>query len=173
MGVIDRLEALDRRLGLDARSDAWGTKPFRVAAIVIVSIVSLIPAAAALGNGHHDRRIAAQLDASGVETSAEILDADDRRRLRAVGGERVKLLFQTEEGQEVRTWVTVKDAAEGGKVRIKYLPSNPSVARLVDDPAPRSGWWPIVSGLLFPVGLFAFGCAGARRHRSRADGLRS
>ncbi len=92
MSVIDRLEALDRRLGLDARSEAWGTKPFRVGAIVIVSIVSLIPASAALWNGHHDRRIAAQLDADGVETSAEILDVDRRRRLRAVAGERVKLL---------------------------------------------------------------------------------
>jgi hypothetical protein len=165
---MDRLHALDRRLGLDAASGGWGTRPVLVTAIVIVSIVFLIPAAAAVWNGYHDRRVAAQLRAEGAETTAEILDADHKRRLRAVAGERIELRFQTEDGEEIRTWVTVQDATDSGKVRIRYLRSKPSVARLVDDPAPRSGWWPVVSGLLFPVGLFSFGYAGFRRHHRRA-----
>lgn len=169
MGVIGRLEALDRRLGLDARSSGWGNRPFVVTAIVIMSVVFLLPAAAAVWNGYHDRRIADQLRAEGVETIAQILDANHKGRLRAVAGERVEVRFHTEVGDEVQTWVIVRDADNRGDVRIRYLRGDPSVARLVDDPAPRSGWWPVVSGLLFPVALFAFGYAGARQHRRGAN----
>lgn len=59
----------------------------------------------------------------------------------------VKVAFKTSDGRNIETWLPHEIPVERGPVRVRYLRTDPSIARLVDDPAPREGRWVAVAWL--------------------------
>jgi hypothetical protein len=121
--------------------------------------------AAASWNGAHDRRVADDLRRDGVEVTGEVIDH------RGFEGQ-ARVVFETDEEVRVDTWVTASRYFENGPRQIRYLRSNPHVARLVDDPVPRTS---DLSGLIFLYvfcGLVALALGAGFRAIDRSLGLR-
>ena len=149
MGLLDRLAALDRRLGIDVQSEQRGSKRLPVLVLVAFFLIGMVPVGAALWNGNHDRDVAARLGRDGAVGTGQVVDVRSKGWLKAVAGQGAKVVFRTAGGEAVSTWVTVGDLPHRGPTEVRYLRSDPSVARLVDDPAPRDGVWPVTAALLF------------------------
>lgn len=159
MGLLDRLDALDRRFGADPKNPRPLTKKFALIVVAIYAAVGAIPLVATVWNRHHDEQVAARLRRGGAVVDVQVVDVRHGGRLRAVAGEAAKVVFRTEAGQQVTTWITVRSAPDTGPTRFRYLRSTPSMARLVDDPVPRRG----ISGPL-AAGAFRLGTAAWGAH---------
>ena len=166
MGFLDRLAAVDRRLGIDSESERRGSKRLAVVTVAALSLVFMVPLGAALWNGNHDREVAAKLRREGVVANGHVVDVRAKGPLGgAVAGEEAKVAFRTAIGENVSTWVTVADAPPKGPTVVRYLPSDPSTARLVEDPVPRDRLWPVAVGVSFVLGWI--GCVLAFALRAR------
>jgi hypothetical protein len=167
VALLDRFAGLDRRLGLDRESEQRGSKKTVVLFLAMFGVVGLVPIGAALWNGHHDRDVASRLRRDGAVAAGEVVDVSRKGKLKAVAGQGAKVIFRTESGEEVSTWVTVRDVPPKGPTEVRYLRSDPSVARLVDDPAPRNGVWPVVSAVLFAAAWIGLVVASAMNFHRR------
>ncbi|HEX7276653.1 MAG TPA: hypothetical protein VF244_04700 [Acidimicrobiales bacterium] len=102
----------------------------------MLAVLSFLAVAA--WNGQHDRDIADRLRRDGVEVDATIVDYQESLRgINLAIGRKVKVVFQVE-GRQVATWVIVGREHRTGPTRVRYLRTDPSVARLVSDPQPRA-----------------------------------
>ncbi len=164
MGLLERLAAVDRRLRIDFKSERRGSKRLAVATAVSLSLIFMVPVVAALWNGKHDREVAAKLRREGAVADGQIVDVRPKGALRSVAGEEVKVAFRTAAGENVTTWVTVGDGRRGPTV-VRYLRSDPSTARLVEDPVPRGGVWPVAVGGFYLVGWIGCVVLWALRRR--------
>ncbi|MDQ6946706.1 MAG: DUF3592 domain-containing protein [Actinomycetota bacterium] len=159
MGLLNRLDALDRRIGADPRNPQPLSRRFAFIAVAIFCAIGSIPLAATVWYGHEDENVAARLRRDGADVDAEVVGVRLGGRLRAVSGEGAKVVFRTDAGKQVTTWVTVGSAPEKGPTRVRYLRSDPSVARLVTDPVPREG----ITGPLVALGFLIASAAWAIR----------
>ena len=124
--MVGHPDAPDRRL--EGRVE-WG-----MLAVLIVAVLAV-----AAWNGHHDRRIADRLRHDGVEVDAEVIEFRHRSQLNSTFGDLVKVAFLVD-GQPRQTWVVVAlNRVPLGPTRIRYLRTDPDVARLVRDFEPRAG----------------------------------
>lgn len=173
VGLMARLDALDRRFGNGVgrarsgsgraeRSLANGAIAFGV--LVVATLLAL-----SAWNGHRDRRIADRLGHDGVEVDAVIVDARTAYQLK--GENELKVAFQAGTGQHVEIWVTVSHRYPPGPTRIRYLRTDPKVARLVDDPTPREHDFLARVIILLVMGLIGFGIFRACRGFDRLLGL--
>lgn len=153
--MVGQPDARDRR-------PEWG-----LLAVLIVAVLAV-----AAWNGHQDRRIADRLRRDGVEVDAEVIEYRHRSQLNATFGDLVKVAFLVD-GHPRQTWVVVAvDRVPLGPTRIRYLRTDPDVARLVRDFEPRAGalaFWLI---FLTIAGLVAWGISLFLREMDRQLGLR-
>ncbi len=124
----------------------------------LLALFALSTLAVAGWNGCQDRRIAERLRGDGVEVDAVVIDYRVRFRHNAAIGDEVKVAFNRVDGRHVETWLIVNtNTKPPSPTRIRYLRSDPSVARLATDIEPRAG------ALAFFLILFAIlgliGCA--------------
>lgn len=105
-----------------------------------MGVVLLVASLAVAGwNGYADRRLADRLEQQGVTVDARVVDLRHRGRLSAILGDEAEVVFTTEQGEQVQTWVVVGTSVDNGPVRVRYLRSDPYVARLRHDLKPRAG----------------------------------
>ena len=101
VGFLDRLAAVDRRLGIDSESERRGSKRLAVVTVATLSLVFMVPLGAALWNGNHDREVAAKLRREGVVANGHVVDVRAKGPLGgAVAGEEAKAAFRTAIGDE-------------------------------------------------------------------------
>ncbi|MCA1836792.1 MAG: hypothetical protein LC721_10910 [Actinobacteria bacterium] len=104
--------------------------------VVLMAVAALVFTVA---NDREDRHVAASLQRDGVVVEGSAIHFEFRTRGDIFFGDRVQVAFKTEDGRDVKTWVPNGIPVDRGAVSVRYLRSDPSVARLVADPTPREG----------------------------------
>ena len=154
---------------------AKSERPVTGGAFKLGLIVPLMVTALAVSgwNGCQDRRIADELRRDSVEVDAVIVDYQVRAKHTAAVGDTVKVAFTTLDGRQVETRVVVGTNREPpSPTRVRYLRTDPSVARLATDPAPRAGALPFYLILFAVLGVIGAAVFWFFREMDRQLGLR-
>jgi hypothetical protein len=162
------LKRLDRVFGLNSRYPGrWfdrGRLYFGLAAVGLFVVVYPI---ITLWEGHQDRVIADRLRQDGVEVDAVILRYRDSN-----GDDEVRVAFDRVDGGHVEGWVIVGSKRAPGPTRVRYLPSDPTVARLADDLEPRRSEVKVMVVVYLFLGAVVVAIIGTFRAFDRSLGLR-
>jgi hypothetical protein len=109
----------------------------------LLAMVVLGPSVVTWWEFRHDVNVDRKLRRDGVVVDGEVFE----RRTRSgqgdlLFGEMARVRFTTRDGRSVETAVTVGDLPRVGPTKVRYLRTDPFVARLVSDPVPRKdNWW--------------------------------
>jgi hypothetical protein len=139
-----------------------------------LALFALATLAVAGWNGYQDRRIAELLRRDGVEVDADVVGYKVRYKHNAAIGDEVKVAFNTVDGRRVETWLVVNTNAEPpSPTRIRYLRTDPTVARLATDIEPRAGALAFFLILYAILGLIGGALWWFFKEMDRQLGLRS
>jgi hypothetical protein len=156
VGIFQRLDALDRWAGASppSRSHSYGRPWLRYGVGCLFVVLFLAYGVLTAWNSRHDLQVADRLGRDGDQVQGQIIDYRVPHQLK--GAHEVKVSFGTLTGQHVETWVTVSKYRSPGPTQVRYLKSDPSVARLVDDLEPRAGDLLALIIIVFGLGALAF-----------------
>ncbi|HJP65555.1 MAG TPA: DUF3592 domain-containing protein [Actinomycetota bacterium] len=140
-----------------------------VAALVVPAMVILL--VQTVRAEQRDNAVRAHLERDGIVTAGTV--AKVRSPLRwNVFPSTARIDFVTGEGNAVTTWVPVSHLPEkGARLDVRYVGSNPSMARLPGDETPNRGRWKLVAvgGPVFSIALITAFTLGERIQR-RSNG---
>ena len=125
----------ERQLGMNQKGVLWwlAVPPILILALAAVILVFTEK------NDLADRQVASSLERGGVVVEGSVIAIDFRHKVQLFFGKSVEVAFTTETGQRMTTWVPTTISVQEGPASVRYLRSDPSVARLVADPIPRKG----------------------------------
>lgn len=124
--------------GYHERRSRKPTRAEQITACVVSGVLLVGSLAAAGWNGYADRRLAERLEQQGITVDARVVDFRSYGRLSAIRGQEAKVVFTTDQGDRIETWIVVGGSVEDGPVSVRYLRSDPEVARLSADLKPRA-----------------------------------
>jgi len=125
----------ERRLRWNQKGMLWWLAIPQIPALMLVLVALFFT----VGNDREDRRVAALLERDGVVVDGSAIHFKFRVRTDFLFGEQVQVAFETEDGVKMTTWIPNMTAVQEGPVSVRYLRSDPTVARLEAEPAPRRG----------------------------------
>lgn len=148
------------------------TRRSRRVGAALTAIVVAAPCLLTLWEFRHDVRIDRKLRKDGVVVDGEVVERRTRGgRGSLLFGRNVGVRFTTAEGRSVETTVTVQDLPRAGATKVRYLRTDPSVARLVSDPVPRrDNWWLVLGATGLGLSAVVVIKRIQRRRRSRRAG---
>lgn len=157
VGLLRKLDDLDRRFGARAgHTTDWeerqvvarGLSLPMIAALVALLIVPVmaILLVQTVWNQQEDSRVRETLERDGGLAVGTVTEF--KRPLRGnVVPDEMRVEFMTERGKTVTAWVPVSHLpAKGARIEVRYVRSNPSVARVPGDETPHRGRWIIIAG---------------------------
>lgn len=144
MGLIARFQDFDHRrserrderfVRQNQRGVFWWLVLPQTPLLILAAVALLF----AVSIDRTDRRVASQLAAEGVVVEGLVTDLDIRIKGDLVFSDRVEVTFLAENGLGWTTSLPSRISVQKGPVSLRYLRSDPTVARLVADPAPGKG----------------------------------
>ena len=142
MGLLTWLEGLDRRYADrvpdEEESPWWGVAG--IGGVITVAMAVLL--VQTVGGERRDNEARDRLRTEGVPAEGTVVAVRDQRGV-TVLPEAVRVEFATEDGKTVAAWMPVSapDAEVGDRLELRYVRSDPSVARVRGDEVPYSGRW--------------------------------
>lgn len=147
MGFLGKFDDLDQSLRRrsDRREERFVQQNQRgifwwfVLPLLPVLVVATVALILAVGIERKDRQVAARLAADGAVAEGTVTDVDVRIKGDLIFSDRVRVTFFSDDGRWWTTSVASRIPVKEGPVAVRYLRSDPTVARLAADTEPGKG----------------------------------